>query len=190
MKSSRERNILIAVLGVAGLSLLVDRVIIGSDVTGPAESSAGVISGFDPSEVDPAQLLLTQTDDTAAIASKPVIPLAQLLREAIGDTTLKEPDQTRDAFTPSQGWHEVSHAQPGVTDNSTHNLAQAFRSSHPLEAVMVLGDNSYAVIAGQTIPIGQQVDGYKLVAVHERSATFQLGTRQFDIEIANAPESP
>ena len=48
MKNPRERNILVAVLIVAGLGLAIDRLILGSDVTRPAESSAGVVDGFAP----------------------------------------------------------------------------------------------------------------------------------------------
>tara|TARA_R110002111_G_scaffold189528_4_gene254812 strand:- start:214 stop:780 length:567 start_codon:yes stop_codon:yes gene_type:complete len=186
MKSSRERNILIAVLGVAGLGLLVDRVIIGSDVTGPAESSAGVIDAFDPAQADPANLLITQDEGSTVIHTAPTISLAQRLRETIGDAELAEPEQTRNAFMPVPGWLGDQPAHPGTPDNTTRQLIQDFKAKHPLEAVMVVGGSRYAVIAGQTIHIGQQVDGYKLVAVNERSATFQLGMRQFEVGITDA----
>ena len=182
---------MIAVLGVAGLGLLADRVIIGSDVTGPAQSSAGVIDGFDPTLVDPVNVEIDPTH-LSALTSDPGVSFAQRLREAVGDTTEKTAttDLSRNAFTPPQGWQTASPGQVGTTDNTSSRLAREFQSKYTLEAVMVLGDKRYAVIGGQTLHIGQEVNGYKLTAVHERSATFERNGIKLEVGIATGSTSP
>jgi len=180
MKTSRERTILIAVLAVAGIGLLVDRVVIGSDVTGPAESSAGVVDGFDtdpagPPSTSTTQLINTLVGDQAPAASNGGgTSFAQRLRLVTGPSAGTDPQQVRDAFKPGPGWAASPSDSGAVTDNQARLAAQAFRSTHVLEAVLVSGDTRYAVIGGQTLSIGQELDGYRLVAVLERSAVFQV----------------
>ncbi len=180
MKSSRERTILITVLSVAGLGLLVDRVVIGSDVTGPAQTSAGVIDGFDSGLVQPpvvpsAQVVTSSSDE------EPVMSFAQRLRMVAGSSADTDPAKTRDAFSPGTGWEVVASGVGSVTDNQARELAEAFQGSHVLDAVFVAGDQRYAVIGGQTLRLGQELDGYRLAAVHERSVIFEARGIQVEI---------
>lgn len=183
MKTSRERTILIVVLSAAGLGLVVDRVVIGSDVTGPAQSSAGVVDGFD---VGPSPL-------PAASASGPVESLntdkapagsfAQRLRlitDSSADTDLA---QARDAFKPGLGWGAIPSAPGAATDNQARRAAEAFQQTHRLDAVLVTDDNRCAVIGGQTLFIGQMLDGYRLEAVHKRSVVFEASGVRVEIRI-------
>jgi len=173
MKSSRERTILIAVLSVAGLGLLVDRVVIGSDVTGPAQTSAGVLDGFDVNLAELAAESSTELIKSTGGDTPPVVSLAERLRKIAGSSGDTDFTQTRDAFSPGPGWEASSSAAGTVPDNQARRAAEAFQSRHVLEAVLVSGDNRYAVIGGQTFLIGQTLDGYHLVEVHERSAVFE-----------------
>ncbi len=190
MKSFRERNILIAVLGVAGLGLLIDRVVIGSDVTGPSESSASVIDAIDPSLADPSDLLISQTTDPTVRAKGPAVSVAQKLRQAVGDLAVTDPSMARDAFAPGEGWRTTTLVQGVVTDNTSSRLAAEFKSRHKLEAVLALGDNQYAVIGGQTLHIGQELDGFKLVAVYARSAIFESGGIRVEVVISTGFATP
>jgi hypothetical protein len=173
MKSSRERNILIAVLSVAGLGLVVDRVVIGSDVTGPAQTSAGVSDGFAAVPVEDLIVTSTEFNKSTSGDTTPVVSFADRLRlitDKSGDADLSP---RRDAFSPSPGWGATPSSVGGVPDNQALRAAETFQSKHVLEAVLVSGDNRYAVIGGQPISIGQTLDGYRLMTVHERSAVFE-----------------
>ena len=167
MKRSRERNVLIAVLGVAGLGLLVDRVVIGSDVTAPAESSAGML---DDVTFDPASLSIVP--DKAGDAG-PAESLANRLRQIAGEATSGDGAVIRDAFTPPASWVPADGEQRAGSEAAL--AVEEFKRDHKLEAVLVTGDQRCAVINGQTVYVGQTVQGYRLVSVQERSAEFRAG---------------
>lgn len=187
MKSSRERNVLIAVLGVAGLGLLVDRVVIGSDVTGPAESSAGVV---DDIATDPASLLIVP--DKAGNAGKgadiPVEPLANRLRKIVGNTGAGDGSAARDAFTVPTGWVPADAESEAGSEAAV--AAETFKRDHKLEAVLVTGDQRCAVVNGQTVYVGQSLQGYRLVSVQERSAEFRSGGVTVSLGIRGAGQTP
>lgn len=175
---------------MAGFGLLIDRVIIGSDVTGPAESSAGVIDGFDPALADPSTLVVAQAGQSGDQAQATGPSLAQRLREAVSDQPHTGSSPTRNAFTTSPGWHTDAGSEDSTTHNAPDHLVQEFQSKHPLDAVLVVGDERYAVIGGRTLNIGQTLDGYTLVAVQERSATFQGGGIRMEVGIKIGPDTP
>ncbi len=196
MKTSRERTILITVLGVAGLGLLADRVIIGSDVTGPAQSSAGVVDGFDadpsqqaaPSATELLNAIVRGPQDTVSSPSQGP-SLAERLRLVTSPSADTNPTQTRNAFTPAPGWATLPSDSSEVTDNQARLAAEAFRSSHVLDAVFVSGNIRYAVIAGQTLSVGQELDGYRLVEVQERTAVFQARGVRVEVVIKSDYQS-
>lgn len=179
-----------AVLGVAGLGLVIDRAVIGAGVTGPSESSAGVIDAIDPNLADPSDLLIAPTEDPAGQPRGPVISVAEKLRQAVGGSAENDPAQSRDAFAPVEGWQTTSLSNGTATDNRSSLLADTFKSNHKLEAVMALGDNQYVVIGGHTLHIGQELDGFTLLAVHERSAIFESGGVKVEIGITTGPATP
>lgn len=165
MKSPRERTVLVSVLVIAGLGFAADRIVIGSDVTGPAETSAGVID----LAVDPASLLIDpeQPEGPAEDAGP---SLAELLRDATAGYAAGEAG-SRDAFSVPAAWKGVSSDGAGTLTGALS--AEAFRSKNALDAVLVTGDQRCAVINGQTIFVGEELDGYRLLTVHERSVEFE-----------------
>lgn len=174
---------MIAVLAVAGLGLLVDRVIIGSDMTGPAESSAGV---FDDVTADPASLLIVPDKAGGAprTGADPAGSLANRLRQVAGLATTGNGSVTRDAFAPGPGWAPVGSAPDAGGEAAM--AAEAFKRDHKLEAVLLTGDQRYAVVNGRTIYVGQTLQGYRLVSVRERSAEFQAGGVTISLGIRGA----
>lgn len=189
MKSSRERTILITVLGVAGLGLLIDRVVIGSDVTGPAQSSAGVIDSLDMGLAQSTDPALDQILASSESGGKAPISFAQRLRTITDPVAQKDPAQTRDAFSPGSGWGGTTTGNAEPSNNQGRQIAEAFQRDHVLEAVFLSGDKHCAVIGGQTLFVGQELDGFKLTAVHERRAIFQgRGVRvEIGIQAAGSP---
>ena len=179
---------MIAVLSVAGLGLLVDRVVIGSDVTGPAQTSAGVLDGFD---TEPVEVTAESSGKHTALIDGDAssgVSFAERLRLITGSSGDDDFSRTRDAFVPGPGWGATPSAVGAVPDNHARQAAEAFQSRHVLEAVLVSGDKRYAVIGGQTLSIGQTLDGYRLRAVHERSAVFE--GRGIRVELGIKSDSP
>lgn len=187
MKRSRERNVLIAVLGVAGLGLLIDRVILGSDVTAPAESSAGV---FGDVTSDPASLLIVPDKAVKAdlAGTGPAESLAHRLRRVTGEALPNHGSTGRDAFAPPLSWTPTGIGPEAGSEAAMG--AEAFKREHKLDAVLVTGDQRCAVINGQTVYIGQAVQGYRLTSVHERSAEFRAGGVTVSLAIRGAGQSP
>ena len=158
--------ILVVVLIVAGLGLAFDRVIIGSDVTSPAESSAGVLD----IQPDPESLLIQPAPAQEAV-SETVVSLADRLRIATAEYSSDSADK-RDAFVVSSQWLTTEQAPGKALGVNLTQALEAFKRDNRLDAVMVTGDQRCAVINGQTLFVGQTLQGYRLVAVHERSAEF------------------
>jgi len=181
MKNSRERTILIAVLSLAGGAFLVDRVFLGSDITGPAESSAGVLGGFE-TVAPPLADQVSKNDQVHSPGS--TSELAKRLREVSERSPDTDPAQGRDAFTPAEDW-SVGVSQV-LTDNNTE-LVNQFLAKHHLNAVMIIGDRRCAMIDGRTLFVGQELDGYKLETIYERSAVFQGGGLRVKLGINSDP---
>jgi len=167
MSGARERKILIGVLSAAGLCLLVDRVVLGSGLSGPAETEAGVLD----LSIDPSSLLITP-DTIEPAAAEPVSTLADRIRLATQSHSSGEPGG-RDAFALPESWIIQDTSDTGPNGADPAELMRAFRDEHKLDAVLVTGDQRCAVVDGQTVYIGQEVGGYRLVSVSERSAQFQ-----------------
>ncbi|MEZ6190763.1 MAG: hypothetical protein R3C45_05665 [Phycisphaerales bacterium] len=177
---------LIAVLGVAGLGLLVDRVVIGSDMTGPAESSAGVL---DDVSVDAESLLIVpdKPGNTGQGIAVPAESLASRLRGVAGNAATTG-GAARDAFAVPPSWVPAD-AEP-VAGSEAAQAVETFKRDHKLEAVLVTGDQRCAVVNGQTMYVGQSLQGYRLVSVQERSAEFRSGGVVITLGLRGAGQTP
>ena len=56
-----------------------------------------------------------------------------------------------------------------------------------LHAVLVAGSNSIANVDGVMIRVGDSVQGYRLVAVEDRSAVFEKNNTRFTLQIGTQP---
>ena len=65
------------------------------------------------------------------------------------------------------------------------DAAARFIRTHPLAAVVVNGEESYALVDDQFLVPGQTVDGFTLVSVGDRSAVFEREGEQAILELAN-----
>ena len=77
----------------------------------------------------------------------------------------------RDAFRAPASW--IAKPTPAVAKpNSDELRARRFRERYKLSATAVTGGGGIAIINGQCLAVGQELDGFKLVAVDRSSATF------------------
>lgn len=169
---------LAGVLGLAGLALFVDRVVLGTGVTNPVESSADVVT----QGPDPASLLIDHGPASAGSA-KPVVTvtLADRLRRAV-DGREAAGTTERDAFAVPSGWVPVAALPEPAPDTRVNH--DAFIGGHRLEAVLLTGARRCAVVNGRTVYIGGQIDGYRLIGVRERSAVFEHDRSRVRLQIA------
>ena len=54
-----------------------------------------------------------------------------------------------------------------------------------LLATIVAGDKSVANVAGKLVRVGQKIDGYKLLSVKRKSATFERSGHRYVLKLAN-----
>ena len=89
-----------------------------------------------------------------------------------------------DAFHAPESW------MPAATVvEQRDELAEAvedFKEDHQLGAVMVGGDSGYAVVDGKGLHIGQELEGFTLVAVHDDAAVFEMKGVQVELKLDRA----
>ena len=160
-----------AVLGIAMAVFLADRVM--GWFPGPEQAAASV-----PLGVSLGQEFNEQMRATAAMANIPPAPstLADRLRKLGGADGL-DAALVADAFSPSEAWvarpHQkelaVAAGQPGLAGLR----ARQFVERHKLTATARGADGGMAIIDGQCLTVGRQMDGLKLVAVDRDSAKLE-----------------
>lgn len=92
---------------------------------------------------------------------------------------------TPDAFKPYAGL--IADSKP-VADPAAEAAAAAakFRQQHHLLAILKSGKTAMALVDGKTLRPGQSLGGFKLVAVRERSVTFDSGAAQVELQVSGA----
>jgi len=176
-KLSRERRVFIGVLGIALAGLLVDRLFLGSGLTGASEASAAEEYALDPSteqfDIEPLAIEHEPTSLTATLADR----LEEYAHSHAPDTgTLP------DVFQPSAAWLPESPAAAG--GYRPPNAADEFRATHQLTAVMLSRSTPGAVVNKRFLTVGMEIDGFKLVSLSERSAVFDDDGKQLELQLA------
>jgi hypothetical protein len=87
-----------------------------------------------------------------------------------------------DAFKPPLEWlPEIQEQAPQTPEDQR---TEQFRRAHKLSAVITGPAGDAAVIAGRTVLVGQQFEGFKLVSIGDRRAVFQLDDLEVVLTIA------
>jgi hypothetical protein len=172
MALTRRRKALAGVLGLAVAVFMADRVM-GWLPLGPEQAAASVSLGASLS-----QDLDEQMRATAALANVPPAPrtLATRLHELAGAGGLDAASIT-DVFCPSEAWIAGPHQQEPTVAGAQPDMAglraRLFAERHKLTATAVGADGGMAIIDGQCLTVGRQIDGLKLTAVDRSSATLR-----------------
>lgn len=165
--STTKRNIYLGLIGLAGLALLVDRVLLGGATTAPAEAAAvqpvSSASGAEP----------------AASVRDPV----PRIRFPEGLVSYASGALPRDPFAPP-----LAAADRVAVDAKAPQRAitQAdFAARHTLSAVMSGSSDSVAVVDGVVVRAGDSVDGCDVIGIAPRRVRFScVGV---DVELALRP---
>lgn len=155
MKLTKERKIYGGLFLVALCALIGDQVF-----SGPSRAAAA------DSEVVASAPVHTAPAATPVAHSAITNQLAQRLRTLDHDQALSA-SALSDPFKVSKIWD-------GAADGPTVNRIWAFNQRHHLTAVMVSGARGgSAIIDGELVRLGQSLEGFKLIEVSTRSATFE-----------------
>lgn len=163
-----ERKILVSLGAVAVLGLVVDRVALG-----PAEADAALAPILEERPVAAAAAEAA----VPAIAPAAEAPVARRLDELALAHDIHSPSRF-DAFTCPPDWH-ATQGQAAIAS------ADNFMPAHRLTAV-VRGERNAAVVNGQLIHVGEQIDGRRLIAVDRDSATFEGGGGRIRLVLSDA----
>jgi hypothetical protein len=141
--------------------------------------------------VDPSSLLVGsdqpgQAAPAGAATTAEAVSLAYRLRQATGSVSSDNTSPSRDAFVPPKGWLPKS----GPNNEAVLSSAvESFKRDNRLDAVMLTGDRRCAVVSGRTVYLGQTLHGYRLIAVHERSAEFEVDGEIVTLVIRSGEQS-
>jgi len=185
MRLSRQQKVYLAILALALGTLLVDRHILSRQpapaegngepetvaAKAPAysEGSRGAESHLLPRETTAGKMGLPDPN-----SQDPRIKLAQRLEILWPDESL-DLDQARDAFCLPAAWLSELCAQDPLVEG---DAAVQFTKTHQLNAVLIEGKMRSALVDGRLLIPGQELDGFKLIAIDESSATFEAGTKR------------
>ena len=183
-KLSRERVVIIGILGVALGGLAIDRVFLSSSVTGPAQVAASdaefaMDDLLDQVDVEPVQIVDEPQSVTSALADR-----LEEFAQSRGDDIENLPD----VFQPPTSW--LGDSATAETAYRATTPAGDFLANHRLNAVMLSRSKPGAVVNKQFITIGQAVDGFVLVSVSERSAVFEADGEQAELELDGPSDQP
>jgi len=187
MALTKERKVIIAVLGLAVGALVVDRFLLGSSVSGPAEARATqpAVATEPLAAVSSAATGLPAAEDDPGVAAQ--VALAERLdqiQQAGGFTLTDLPD----AFSGLAG-PESGEDDPEPQPQTEAREIETFQRTHRLMAVAASDRGQMAIINGRTVLVGQSVDGFKLLSVAERSVVLGKDAARVQLKIDPPPQS-
>jgi len=167
MRFTKRQKIMLVVFGAGLVGLAIDRVFVRSQ-GGPAAASAGS-SPAAPASPLPAPGRPAAPQETLA---------AQCLDHLWSD---KEVDfeRVRDPFSLPSSWSNGTET-PVRTSLDPGAL---FARGHQLTAVVLDGSQSYVLIDDRLLRPGQDIDGFRLVSVEDRSALFERAGTRVSLEL-------
>jgi hypothetical protein len=205
VKITKKHKIYLGVVGLGLLCLLGDRLIFAGDAPGGADGEDLLIRPTTPPKKLPdtphpkAAPAATPTPTAAAAAapkaeetgpSPGTAEIVKRLQTIAADQSLST-GEIRDAFKPAPAWVAAAASDKtggagGAGSKSVETSGQRFAKKHQLTAV-VLGRGGGVLVDGKFLRIGQSLDGFKLTAVEQRSATFASEQEQVKLELAEEP---
>ena len=176
MVLTKERKVLLGLLGSAGLILGIDQLFLGPPQGATADVPAAALppdAGLPPSQSTPSTPL--STPDSAAIQAEPTAGVASWNERL--DQVHAEADDVHDVVDPFSEL-SASRSATGVALTPAQ-----FASEHTLSAVMTSGAVGVAMVNSQAVRVGDEIAGYRLIRVDNRSAEFRAGDEVVRLEL-------
>jgi hypothetical protein len=134
----------------------------------------------------PADSIQAPDEPGIAVTQHPDLqPLTVRLSEQLETLCPDDPNfsQVRDAFSLPASW--LAEIHPENLPRSQQDAVAKFVRDHQLRAVAVQDQTRGALVDDHFIVIGQELDGFKLVAVDEGSATFEVDGKRVVLRLTN-----
>ena len=164
MRLSRKHKLYVGIMALAAAALLTDRLLLQPGQTGPAQAQAAAVPTARPAGRAADQA--ASPAGTAAAATS----VSDRLAAASGSVS-RDFAALRDVFQPSASWLAVLQGgKSGPAQGAPP--AEVFRQRRRLSAVMVDTDGGLAVVDRRLVKVGEQIDGFELISVAAKSATF------------------
>lgn len=181
MKLGKKEAAYGAVLGLAAVAFVIDRMFFSPDDAGAATPHASVEK--------PAAHEAQAAAPVAATASSESIPagwLAERLRAATSGTD----QSSRDVFAVPACWRPAPKVAvapvAAVAAPKPKLFGETFRREHHLVAVMIEAGRGRAVVDGKLVTVGDAIDGFRLVSLSRQAARFVRGSEQVCLSIADS----
>jgi hypothetical protein len=174
VNNNAQRKVLLTLLAAAIAVLARDQL-----VRGPSNAQAERPTPAAPvaeRSIPP----LARTESEQPVDQQPLLHRMKALSEAADLDRIA----TLDAFKPPADWlPEVKLAEPLPTPEDQR--VEQFKRHHKLSAVVTGPAGQCAVIAGRTLMVGQQLDGFVLVSIGDRSALFKMNDLEVVLSISD-----
>ena len=173
------------VFAVAIASFVADRVFLGLGPETPEEAEASV--GMDIAALLPESAAAFPEEILSDRPTTGRCKLADRLEEIAGKHRLELTD-VKDAFRPGRSWRVEAPKKKAQLPVKTDQVeAERFVKNHRLQAVVLADRRSSAIINGRYLTIGQEMDGFKLVAVNKNSVVMASQGTQAVLRLATEP---
>ncbi|MEX0887235.1 MAG: hypothetical protein WD009_12445 [Phycisphaeraceae bacterium] len=171
---TKQQKILAAVLALGACAVVVDQAWLGGGVSGPGSAAAGA---GDPVGGDAGADAQTSAGRVAgealALGAVDLGPtLAEQLSELAAGQHATITGSGSDAFSPSEAWVGRDIQQATAPETEAQAAARMFVERRPLRAVMGTGARGMVNVGGEVVAVGQQVEGFTLDHVAQKSAVF------------------
>lgn len=163
MPLTKERKVLLGLLGSAGIILAIDQVLLSP----PSGAKAA------PSRTETPALRV----EAGAIGTLPSQKSDVLSPTVTGEAMSLWNAQARQRASAEP---DTVVADPFITpvdqlSNATRVAAQQFLQQNRLTAVLAAGEQGVAMVNGKPVRLGGEISGYRLVRIDSRSAEFVAG---------------
>ena len=179
MTLSKRQKTGIALFGIAIVALVIDRAFLGG-----GNAPAGASASSSPAPVTQTP----QAPDPPQEDSQPsTIRLSQRLETLWLEKDL-DINQPRDVFTLPESWlSDILPKKPENIPTPKKDAVTVFMTSHQLQAVVISDQTCCVTVNDHVLKLDDELDGFKLVAIKEDSATFESGTRRAILKLENDP---
>lgn len=174
MASNKRQRVGIAILAVGLAALIVDRgfVLPRSAPAGPADF------------VDQYTIQRPQNAPTPTPHGRPATPaVCDKLARAWSENHL-DMDSPRDPFLLPTSWRQEAGSE--AENNARTTAAAAFIETHKLDAVVIDAMGKRVLVDGSLFQLGDELDGFRLVAIDRESTVFQDAQESVELKLAEA----
>jgi hypothetical protein len=172
--TKRQKVFLVIMIIVLG-AFIVDRAYLSR--SGPSKARAEISDSSTSDEGVP------EAEVVPDLASQsPTVKLVRGIETLWSEKNL-DLSRARDAFCLPESW--LAEISPNNFRRTAQGAETSFAKNHQLKVVIVQGQRPCVMVDDHFLVIGQELEGFKLVAVDEDSATFESGAKKVVLRLAN-----